>query len=247
MRIASLLLAVLAQVSTAEAAPTRMEVGVLAVGAKFMGRNTGGARVEILDERGQLLAAGVTEGSTGNTGAIMNATWAHLETTLGDNALARFELDLSGPTKLTVRATGPLDYPDQQRTSAIELLAMPGEHLVGGRAVLLGLSGLVLDPETVDLGADGGHAQVTFMMACGCPITPEGLWDFADYRLVAEVETGCRDASEVAFEHAGEGPRYRVQVAATDEPLTAVRARAISRVHPQLSGRLTLWESQSCD
>ncbi|MBT5659166.1 MAG: hypothetical protein HOJ02_03315, partial [Rhodospirillaceae bacterium] len=62
------LAALLLWAGTASAEPTRLTVRVMAKDAKFIGTSIGGARITIRDvDTGELLAQGVTEGSTGNT------------------------------------------------------------------------------------------------------------------------------------------------------------------------------------
>ncbi|MDX1571002.1 MAG: hypothetical protein R3200_10995 [Xanthomonadales bacterium] len=240
-----LLGALLINAGMVAAEPTRIEVAVLAVGAKFIGEQMGGVQVLIHDAEGNQMAEGIIEGPTGETNRIMQATQAHPEVALANNASVSFELDLERPTRLSVKATGPLGYPAQQRSTKTEVLAFPGEHMTGERSLMLSLSGLIIDPESVELSSAGGSALVSFMMACGCPIVPGGLWDFSDYRLEAEVELDCDATRQASFEHAGDN-RYRLAVEESPQPVTAVRARAISTVHPQLSGALTLWESDRC-
>ena len=66
------LLVVLLTVTPTLAVPTDITVRVRAKDAKFVGDTMGGARVTIRDaETGELLAKGVTTGTTGDTSLIM--------------------------------------------------------------------------------------------------------------------------------------------------------------------------------
>ena len=75
MRIISIMAAGLicaAWTQTAKAEPTDIIIRVLAKDAKFIGMETGGAKVILRDaDTGEILAQGVTSGGTGNTPKIM--------------------------------------------------------------------------------------------------------------------------------------------------------------------------------
>lgn len=118
--------------------PTRIDVHVVARDAKLVGSAVGGAQVTIRDaENGEVLAEGVHEGGTGDTGLIMGARArnANVFTTPGAAAYTA-ELALDAPRMVTVEATGPL-YFSQARTSAsTTLLVMPGEDVTGDGVVL---------------------------------------------------------------------------------------------------------------
>lgn len=178
--------------AAALAEPTEITVRVVSKDAKFVGTSMGGARVTLRDaETGQLLATGVTEGSTGDTSKIMGQR--ERRTPMSDDGSAKFTavLDLDRPHLVEVTAFGPL----AQRQSAVPVSStqwvVPGKHITGGDAWLLELPGLVVDvldppthaqlkgvPQKISL-----KANVTAM--CGCPIEPGGLWDANKYEVAA--------------------------------------------------------------
>ncbi len=99
------------------AQPTDITVRVLSRDAKFIGSSMGGAKITLRDAHtGQVLATGLTSGSTGNTGTVMHDKGGR-RARLTDNDAAKFvtTLDLDAPTLLEVEAFAPA------RTTAISL------------------------------------------------------------------------------------------------------------------------------
>ncbi len=131
----------------AAAEETRITVRVLSKGAKFVGTSMGGVRVTLHDtETGQLLAQGVTAGSTGDTARIMrdpHPRWTPLATP----GSAAFEavLDLDEPRHVRVTAYGPLAQRQSASEASATLWLIPGRHLTGGDGVLLELPGFAVD------------------------------------------------------------------------------------------------------
>lgn len=220
--IAALLgLALLAALSDpAAAAPTEVTVRVLAKGAKFVGTSMGGALVTIRDaDTGELLARGVTRGSTGDTERLMKEPRAPGAPLASKGAAAyTATLDIDAPRLLEVTAYGPL----AQRQSAGRVSAtqwvVPGKHLSGGDGLVLELPGFVVDvlapPAHAKLeGAPGMvrlRANVTLM--CGCPVTPGGLWDADRYQVRALIRRGGGAVDEFALAYAGEASQFAAEL-----------------------------------
>lgn len=193
------------------AAPTEIEVRVISRGAKFVGTSMGGVRIELRDaQSGELLAEGVTAGSTGDTGRIMLD--AHRRgATFSTEGASHYSvtLDLERPRLIEVTAYGPLAQPQAVNRVTASQWVVPGKHLTGGDGWLLELPGFVVDvlappahvklgglPRTVEL-----RANVTMM--CGCPIEPGGLWDAERYEVAALISRDGETVGEVPLSYAG--------------------------------------------
>ena len=194
--------------------PTRVMVRVTSNDAKIIGSGVGGATVTIRNaETGEVLATGVQEGGTGNTGSIMG-TRERGGTVYDAAGAAGFlaELDLSGPTWVEIVGTGPLGTPDALRTTSRTTLLIPGEDVLGEGIVLelLGFT-VVLTGPAADTPLQAGTpvevgANVT--MLCGCPTSPGGTWDSDDYRIVARVIRNGEVVQEVPMAYAGTTSTY---------------------------------------
>lgn len=186
-------MAALAAAAPAQASPTPTEVVVRVISqdAKFVGDLTGGAEVRLYDAAdGRLLAEGQVRGSTGDTGRIMAATGRAPLRATDDSAAFRATLAIERPTLVRVEVRGPLGYPDTMQRATSERWLLPGQAMAGTDGWVVELPGLairLLDvPPTLRRGAAQpltAHVQ----LMCGCPITPGGTWDAADYAVSAEI------------------------------------------------------------
>ncbi len=193
---------------------TRVLVRVTANDAKILGSGVGGARITVRDARtGKVLAEGVQEGSTGNTGLIMG-TRERGATVYETEGAAGFlaELALSQPTQILITGEGPLDTPHAMQVASRTLLAIPGEDVLG-EGVILELLGFTVDPVSPADGTEvpAGEpvevrAKVT--MLCGCPTEPGGLWDADDYELLVQAVRGGEVVGSWPMEFAGETSHY---------------------------------------
>ncbi len=203
------------------AEPTDIVVHVRSKGAKFIGSSMGGMLVTMENAMtGELLATGYTRGATGDTDRIMkepHTTYAPITTP--ETARFATTLELDEPTLLRVTAKGPMTNPDGGEASAA-MWVMPGKHVNGGDAWTLELPGFVVDvvaplnhvklpePQTV-------RVEANITLGCGCPVTPGGLWDAADYELGAVVLRDGERLTELTMEPTGEdSTRYAVDVEA---------------------------------
>lgn len=135
---------------------TRITVRALSKDAKFIGTSMGGARVTIADaDTGEILARGVTAGSTGDTESILGAR--ERGKPMSTEGSGRFEavLDLDAPRRLKITAAGPLAQLQTGTEASTTLWALPGKHLTGGDGVVLELSGFA-----VDVLAPAAHARL---------------------------------------------------------------------------------------
>jgi len=226
-----------------EARETSVMVRVLARDAKLVGDAVGGARVTIADTRtGEVLAAGVTRGGTGDTEAIMTRRRERgasvFDTPGAAGWLAHFEL--MHPTLVEIAAEGPLGYPGIGARASKTLLLAPGAE-IGGDGIVLELNGLIveiLDAERQDAGLVV-PVRARVRMLCSCPTEPGGVWSVQ--RVTALLFDGERVVAVADLEFSGEasvyagavrapGPgRYTLEILAED-PATGNYGRASSAV-----------------
>lgn len=178
----------------AEPEPTRVRVRVISRDAKIIGSGVGGATVTIRClESGRILARGVQEGGTGDTGPIMREPRLRHNDIYQTEGAAFYEelLMLEKPTRVEISAEGPLLYPDSMQSASKTLYLLPGEDVLG-EGVILELNGFIT--ELLEIGANGGlrsgqalPLKVRLRMLCGCPIEPGGLWDADKIHLSARL------------------------------------------------------------
>lgn len=136
---------------------TRVTVHVLSHDAKMIGSSMGGAQVTIRGaDTGELLAEGVTRGTTGDTGKLVVEP-ARRGVPVSTPEAGRFDavLDLDVPTRVEVLAHGPLAQLQSAVSASRTLWLLPGKHLDVGDGVLLELSGFA-----VDVLAPPAHARL---------------------------------------------------------------------------------------
>jgi len=224
----------LAAQQTQEPIPTDLVVRVVAHDAKIIGSGVGGASVTVLDaETGLVLANGVQEGSTGDTGAIMG-TRERGATVYDTPGAGSFEatLELTRPTLVAIEAAGPLGTRHATRTARTTVLMIPGRDLVG-EGVVLTLYGFTVKLEQPSDGLPVGPGAILVRadvsMLCGCPIEPDGLWDANRLDVVAQLVHEGEVVAEAPLSYAGrpnlfegsirseEPGAYRLRVLAIDE------------------------------
>jgi hypothetical protein len=185
----------------ASARPTQVIVRVLAQDAKFVGDHTGGASVTLRDARsGRVLARGKTSGDTGDTERIMKASGRAPIRHSADAASFTAMVDIKRPTLVELEVEGPEGSPQSAVKVTSTRWMMPGEPVVAGDGWLVELPGLIIAPTvTKRQGSIAVEAKVALM--CGCPITPGGMWDAADYRVTASAWKGDEElaSAELAF------------------------------------------------
>jgi hypothetical protein len=196
--------------------PTNVTVRVLARDAKFIGTGVGGVGVTLKDaDTGEVLAAGKTEGGTGDTGRIMRQDHKR-GMPLASEGTAAFSatLDLDVPRRIEVTAIGPLGPPRAAtRVSAVQWV-VPGKHLTGGDGWVLEMPGFVVQAQapparvTLEGGAQAVNLVADVTMMCGCPIEPGGLWDANRYEVAALVRRDGKPAGRAPLHYAGTRNRF---------------------------------------
>lgn len=195
VRIFPALSAMLLAASPALAEPTEVVVRVISQDAKFVGDSMGGAEVILRDSvSGAVIAQGVTTGGTGDTALIMAATGRSPIRATDGAASFRATVDIDRPTLVRVEVRGPLGFPQTMQRSSSDRWLVPGQSAAAGDGWVVELPGLAIRllgnwQNDVRQGvATELTAEVQLM--CGCPITPGGLWDAADYEVVMQVRRG---------------------------------------------------------
>lgn len=214
------LLAMLAVAGTAVAAETQVVVRVLAKDAKFIGTSMGGAMVEIRNaDTGDVLASGLTQGGTGDTGLIMNSAHGRGQAIGEGAALFSATLDIAEPTRIQISAEGPAGLPESANRVSLSQWLLPGKHLNNGDGVMLEMPGFALEALAPAAGASlpvGSDVTVAvkMVMMCGCPIMPGGLWDADKIELSARVLVDGKPLGDWPLQFAGEASQFHVQVPA---------------------------------
>ena len=161
--------------------------------AKFIGTSIGGAKVIVKNaETGEILAEGMTEGSTGDTDKIVKDPITRgKQLTDEDTAGFLAQLDIDEPTFVTVEVIAPWNKKQARVTSSTQLWVIPGKNITGD-GVVLEVPGFVVDilspqtheritsDKTVDISAN-------VVMMCGCPLTSGGVWNADEYEVKAIV------------------------------------------------------------
>lgn len=200
----------------AQAEPTDITVRVLARDAKFVGDHTGGARITIQDaDTGKVLATGLTKGGTGNTERIMQE--AHQRGAgLATEGTAKFDatIDIDEPTRIRVTAETPVGEGQKGNTVSSEQWVVPGKDLTGGDGWVLEMPGFIVSIEDApkEVTLKGGSAAISLKakitMMCGCPITPDGLWDANQYEVSALIKRDGQTAGESTLLYAGKASQF---------------------------------------
>lgn len=198
-------LLILFQFSETSAQETSLMIRAKAKDAKFIGSSIGGAKIIVRNSlNGEILAEGITKGSTGNTDKIMKEDWKRREK-LSEESTAGFlaKLDINEPTFVTVEAYGPYNKRQATVKSSTQLWVLPGKDVLGD-GIVLEIPGFVVDilsPQTHEAlsSEENITLKANIVMMCGCPVTEGGIWDASRYQLKAKITGEDGKSSEVAL------------------------------------------------
>ncbi len=187
---------------------TRVNVRVLARGAKFIGGYADSVRVVLTDaDTGEVLAQGLTQGTTGDTQRILAGTGDGKVISTEDSAVFRASLATDRARRVTATVTGPLSQPQAATTVTSTQWILPGHDLTQGDGWVLELPGLVVDlvSPSAFRWADRNSmvpvdAAVTMM--CGCALTENGPWraDETTVSYQVTVNGAPRPPKEMTFD-----------------------------------------------
>lgn len=180
-------------VHSIQAQETSVMIRVQSKDAKFIGSSIGGAMVIVRDDNsGEILAEGITSGSTGNTEIIMQQPKERGKR-LTDDSTAGFlaKLDIDQPVFVTVEAIAPINKKQAQVKTTTQLWIIPGKDITG-EGLILEVPGFVVDilsPQTHETIEAEKEVQITanVIMMCGCPVTENGVWDANNYEVTASI------------------------------------------------------------
>jgi len=175
---------------------TRLIVRAQAKDAKFIGTGIGGAYVTVRNNlTGEILAKGLTTGTSGNTDLMMKGQVRGLPVI--DTATAKFEANIvvSEPTFVDIEAVAPITRRNASVKSTTQVWLIPGKDITG-KGILLEFPGFILDvlsPSThefIKLDDLKGNLKfkVSLTMMCGCTITKGGIWDANGIEVKAIVK-----------------------------------------------------------
>ncbi|CAM4015543.1 hypothetical protein SAMN06265348_101191 [Pedobacter westerhofensis] len=180
-----------------QAQNTRLIVRAQAKDAKFIGTGIGGAYVTVRNNlTGEILAKGLTAGTSGNTDLMMKGQ-VRRGLPVIDTATARFEasIAISEPTFVDIEAVAPFTRRNAAVKSTTQVWLIPGKDILG-EGVLLEFPGFILDVlsptthEFIKLEELKGNLRfkVSLTMMCGCTITKGGVWDANGIEVKAIVK-----------------------------------------------------------
>lgn len=172
---------------------TTVMVRVQSKDAKFIGSSIGGAQIVVRNaSTGEILAEGLTSGSTGSTDKIMKEPRQRGKQ-LSDDQTAGFlaHLNIQEPLFVTIEAIAPVNKKQASVKSTTQLWVIPGKNITGD-GVVLEVPGFVVDilsPQTHERIKANEEVKIkaNVVMMCGCPISPGGIWNANDYEVTAII------------------------------------------------------------
>jgi hypothetical protein len=212
------LIILLLAAGSAAAQETKLTVRVKSKDAKFIGTSMGGMLITLKDvDTGELLAKGVTAGSTGNTDRIMKTPHKRGDI-LSDASSARFEaiLHLDEPTLVEIKAFGPLAQRQSANVATLTQWVIPGKHLTGGDGIVLEMPGFAVDilspPAHQSTSRDDLPLRIDIeanvIMMCGCPLMSGGLWNADRVEVHALVKRNGKNIGEIPLQFGSENSRF---------------------------------------
>ena len=176
--------------------------------AKFIGSSIGGAKILIKDAlTNEILAEGITKGSTGNTEKIMKQAQIRGKR-ITDDQTAGFnaKVQIAEPRFVTIEAYAPWNKKQARVKSSTQLWLLPGKDITG-EGIILKIPGFVVDIVTPQTHQSYSSSEIKFqaniVMMCGCPITKGGLWDANQYEVNAILKSENMDTETVKMEQEG--------------------------------------------
>ncbi|MEJ2634068.1 MAG: hypothetical protein P8184_02100 [Calditrichia bacterium] len=199
------------------ATPTKVVVRALAKDAKFIGTSMGGALVVIrAAESGEVLARGYTSGGTGDTRKLMQEPFTR-GMQLSNETAAKYEitLDLTEPLFVTVEVYAPMAQRQSMVMGSTQLWLIPGKNITGD-GILIEIPGFsvdILSPQAhqeISLAKvpDGIPIRINLAMMCGCPVSPGGVWDSAQYEITALISRDGHVTDTIPLTYAGQASTF---------------------------------------
>lgn len=181
------------------AGQSKLAVYVLAKDAKFIGDYTGGAEVTITHrETGQILAQGITTGSTGDTKKIMNTTIASQKIDKS-SAFYLADLTIDIPTPIEIEVRGPMNYLQSMHHTSLSTWIFPDQKI---RPVVIEVPGYIVEGDYQLAKNNQLNIAAKVRMLCGCNLSKQGNWRSSDVYVWAELHQGKNKLAsvELAFD-----------------------------------------------
>lgn len=189
--------------------------------AKFIGTSMGGAFVTITKiETGEILAKGITEGSTGDTQKLVVDPVERYES-LSTPGAAKFEttLNLSEPVFVNVKAVAPYAKKQARVENSTQLWLIPGKDITGD-GIILEIPGFVVDvlnPQTHQtVSSKQIDIRANIVMMCGCPTSDGGLWDSSEYEIKAMIKKGGEAIDSIPLAFTGQTSTFSANYTAPE-------------------------------
>lgn len=192
---------------------TNISVYVRSHDAKFVGTSMGGAHIRITNKMtGDVLAEGLTYGSTGNTDMIM-AENKKRDEIIVDKDTASFDvsLDIMEPMPVIITATAPLAQPQSMVSTSVDYVLIPYKDYSGGNGIIIDLPGMSVDILTPMAGHKveyNPEKPVTIMAnitkLCGCQIDKSTHWPPERYDVEAHLFRGTNPIGVIPMRNLGQ-------------------------------------------
>ena len=191
--LSSFFLLIIVSSIQAQKQETTIMIRAQAKDAKFIGSSIGGAKILVKNAlTNEILAEGVTTGSTGNTKLIMNDPQERNKSiTTSETAGFLATLNIEKPLFVTIEAFAPINKKQASVTSSTQLWIIPGKNITGD-GVVLEIPGFIVDilsPQTHEKLSSNTNIEIkaNVVMMCGCPVTDNGMWDASKYQVNANI------------------------------------------------------------
>jgi len=152
--IAAMLMSGIFLYGISEAVPTKLVIRAKSKDAKFIGTKMGGAIVTVKDSAtGKVLAEGLTEGSTGDTGKIMMQPKTRFGSISSGAAKFETSINVDEPTLITIDVDAPVATKPNMIRSSTQMWLIPGKDITGEGVIIEipGFSVIARAPETVSI------------------------------------------------------------------------------------------------
>ncbi|MCH9692145.1 MAG: hypothetical protein K0U59_08820 [Gammaproteobacteria bacterium] len=178
---------------------TEIVIRAQAKDAKFIGSSIGGAWIKITDaDSGEILAEGLTQGSTGNTQTIMQQPKHRYDAIAKGAAAFRAVLEIDEPVFLTIEVLSPYIKRQARTLSQVQTWLVPGKPIQGD-GLIVEVPGMIVDvlsPQThkyTSIKNSPFELKANVVMMCGCSLTKGGLWDGDSIEVVAMIKKDGED------------------------------------------------------
>lgn len=212
---------------------TKVVVRAQAVDAKFIGTSMGGSKITITNAvTGEILAQGLTEGSTGDTEKLVTSPRKRYEKISTDgSAKLVANLLLKNPVFVTISATGPQDYDEKRTWTSTQLWLIPGKDITGD-GIILDVPGFVVDLIKPDSAIKNKIIPIKakVVMMCGCTTKPDGTWNSSEYDITALIYKDGNNVASVPLGYSGKPNYYEAQFKA---PIDGTYKVVVYVFHPE--------------